>query len=101
MGLVCQTLASGKKVWSDKSNVKKGAISYADGRFIFVQERDGKVLLFSADPSGFNLTGSFKLSPQTKNRKPKGRIWTHPIVSDGKLYLRDQEIIYCFNIKTR
>ncbi|MEM9410268.1 MAG: polyvinylalcohol dehydrogenase, partial [Planctomycetota bacterium] len=81
--------------------VKKGGMTYADGRFYFVQERDGKVFLISADPTGAKLQGSFTLNPQTKKRKPKGRIWTHPVISDGKLYLRDQEIVYCFDIKAR
>ena len=36
---------------------------------------------------------SLPLTPQTKKRNPKGRIWTHPVICDGKLYLRDQEYI--------
>jgi hypothetical protein len=26
-------------------------------------------------------------------------IWTHPVVTGGRLYLRDQELIYCFDVK--
>ena len=37
--------------------------------------------------------------PQTELRKPKGKIWTHPVVVNGKLYLRDQDLIYCFDVR--
>jgi hypothetical protein len=43
--------------------------------------------------------GRFKLDPQTQQRSPKGKIWTHPVVANGKLYLRDQELIFCFDVK--
>ncbi|MEY5015611.1 MAG: hypothetical protein RIS92_1969, partial [Verrucomicrobiota bacterium] len=48
---------------------------------------------------GWKESGRFKLDPQTTQRKPSGRVWTHPVVSDGKLYLRDQELISCFDVK--
>ena len=41
----------------------------------------------------------FKISPQTEQRNPKGKIWTHPVISNGKLYLRDQELLFCYSIK--
>jgi hypothetical protein len=33
-------------------------------------------------------------------RKKSGKIWTHPVISNGKLYLRDQELIFCFDVKS-
>ena len=99
VGWVCQNLDDGKMVWNDKKSVTKGAISYADGRFYHVQESDGQVLLIKADPSGYEEKGRFTLSPQTERRAKSGRIWVHPVISDGKLYLRDQEYIYCFDVK--
>ena len=32
-------------------------------------------------------------------RKKSGKVWTHPVISDGKLYLRDQELLFCYEIK--
>jgi hypothetical protein len=55
--------------------------------------------MIEASPKGWNPCGEFVISPQTKQRNPKGRIWTHPVICDGKLYLRDQEYILCYNIK--
>ena len=63
------------------------------------EEDGGDVALVEASPAGWNEKGRFKLSPQTTQRNPQGRIWTHPVVLDGKLYLRDQEFISCYDIK--
>ena len=43
------------------------------------------------------LTGQVPFT-QTKLRKPAGKIWTHPVVIGGRLYLRDQELIHCYNV---
>ena len=87
-------------VWNDKK-IKKGAITYADGRFYHLQESDGQVILIKADAGGLQEKGRFKLTPQSERRKPDGMIWMHPVISDGKLYLRDQEIICCYDIRAK
>lgn len=97
---VCQNEKDGKKVWTDR-NIKKGSIGYADGMFYHVQENDGKVILMEADEQSHFIKGSFTIGPQTKRRAGKGKIWTHPIIANGKLYLRDQEMIYCYDIKAK
>jgi len=96
-GLTCQSQETGERVWNSKK-IKKGAIAYADGLFYFVQEADGKVLLIDADQNKHTIKGQFTLAPQTTRRKPKGKIWTHPVISNGRMFLRDQEIIYCYNV---
>ena len=53
----------------------------------------------AGDPNIFIEKGRFKLSPQTTQRNPQGRIWTHPVVLDGKLFLRDQELLHCYDVK--
>ncbi len=97
---VCQEKQTGEMVWSDRK-IGKGALAYADGRFYLVEEKNGTVLLLEADPKGNSVKGKFTLSPQTKRRKPDGRIWVHPVIANGKLYLRDQEIIYCYDIEAK
>ena len=97
-GWKCQNFATGEEVWRSK-DLGKGAIHYADGMLYCLGESDGTVTLVKADTKGWEETGRFKLSPQTKLRKPSGKIWTHPVVIGGNLYLRDQEIIYCYRVK--
>ncbi len=97
-GWICQSFMTGEEVWANKS-LGKGAIAYADGMFYCLDEGSGAVALVEASPKGWNEKGRFKLEPQTTQRSPSGRIWTHPVISNGKLYLRDQELIFCFNVK--
>ena len=57
------------------------------------------MVLAEASPGGWKEHGRFKLKPLSKIRSRQGGIWTHPVVSNGHLYLRDQDIIYCYDIK--
>ena len=97
-GWTCQDFKSGEVTWSAK-NLGKGAIHCADGMFYCLEEGSGTVALVEVSDKGWNEKGRFKLTPQTTQRNPKGKVWTHPVVSDGKLYLRDQELLFCFDVK--
>ena len=90
---------SGKMVWRDRESLGKGSLCFADGRLYCVDKDGGEVVLIAATPDGWEEHGRFKLSPQTELRKPKGRIWTHPVVANGKLFLRDQELLFCYDVK--
>ena len=70
----------------------------ADGRLYAVDER-GTVSLLEASPKGIKVISQFALPTQSKQRKPRGGLWTHPSLSDGKLYLRDQELMFCYQVK--
>ena len=97
-GWTCQNFKTGEEVWNHRA-FDKGAVAYADGMLYCQEERSGTVALVEASPTGWKEHGRFKPDPQSKIRLPDGRIWTHPVISDGKLYLRDQEYIYCYEVK--
>ncbi|MBI5766669.1 MAG: PQQ-like beta-propeller repeat protein [Verrucomicrobia bacterium] len=97
-GWVCQDWKTGESVWNDKK-LGKGAVSAADGMLYCLDERSGAVVLVEATPKGWTEKGRFTLSPQTKIRSARGAIWTHPVISHGRLYLRDQDLIYCYDVK--
>ena len=99
VGWACQDFKTGELVWNEKKALGKGAIAYADKRFYCQGEGDGKVILIEASPNGWKTHGEFTINPQTKKRNPKGRVWTHPVICNGKLYLRDQEYILCYDLK--
>jgi len=101
IGWACLSWDSGEIVWSEKKALGKGTVTYADGNFYCVDEKTGDVVLLRATTEGYNEASRFTLSPQTKQRKPDGRIWTHPVVLDGKLYLRDQEYIHCYDVTAK
>ncbi len=99
VGWTCQDFKTGTLVWSEKSKLGKGAIAYADGHFYCLDESTGNVALIDASPNGWNEKSRFKLDPQSSIRNPKGHIWTHPVISNGRLYLRDQDLIFSYAIK--
>ena len=97
-GWVCQELATGRETWSEKRALGKGSLTIAGGMMYCVDESRGDVVLAAAVPTGWKESGRFRLAPQSRIRSRSGKIWTHPVVANGKLYLRDQEYIYCHNV---
>ncbi len=49
--------------------------------------------LIEANPNKYRLKGSFKIASDN------GKSWPHPVIAGGKLYLRDQGTLLCYNIK--
>lgn len=97
-GWICQELATGEMVWNEKRRLGKGAISCADGMLYCLEEESGTCVLIRPNLDGWEEHGRVTIDPQTKNRSPRGRIWSHPVIANGRLYLRDQEIICCYDI---
>ncbi len=98
-GWVCQDFQTGDVAWNERSKLGKGCLTCADGMLYCMSEGDGTVVLVEASTEGWNEHGRFRLDPQTTLRKPSGRIWTHPVVVDGRLYLRDQDLLFCFDVR--
>ncbi len=96
-GFVCQRATDGELVWNNR-DVDKGCMTWADGRFYHVEEDSGDILLIEASPEKLSLRGKFTMDPQTERRKPDGRVWVHPVVAGGRLYVRDQELIHCYRV---
>jgi outer membrane protein assembly factor BamB len=99
-GWVCQEFLSGKNVWEDKK-LGKGSVTFADGNLYCYSENDGTIVLASAAPDGWKENGRFKIPQESSKPRKSGKIWTHPVVANGKLYLRDLDLIFCFDIRDK
>lgn len=97
-GWTCLDFKTGAVKWQENAALKKGAIHCADGKLYLLEEGTGTVALIDASPDGWKEHGRFTLTPQTTRRNPKGKVWTHPTVANGKLFLRDQELLFCFDV---
>ncbi len=95
-GLACQNFTTGEIVWAEKEKILKGAVSFAEGMLYFREERSGAMVLVEAVPTGYSENGRF----QQPNRA-KEMAWPHPVVAHGKLYLRDQDNLFCYDLKAR
>jgi len=98
-GWLCHDLRIGKQAWRERDAFGKGAIGYADGMLYCLDEQTGTVVLIEASPEAWIEHGRFTLEPQTEIRSPSGGIWVHPVIANGKLYLRDQEFLFCYDVK--
>jgi len=84
---------TGEIAWRDRS-VGKGSLVYADGRLYCFSER-GVMGLVEATPTGYVERGRFKIEAGSLET------WTHPVVAGGRLYLRDQDTIYAYDVKQK
>lgn len=87
-------------VWETKA-VEKGSLTAADGHLYLLTQKTGHCVLAEADPKGWTEKGRFALPEKSKFPRREGGIWAHPVVSDGKLYLRDHELLFCFDVKAK
>jgi outer membrane protein assembly factor BamB len=96
-GWVCQDFKTGREVWSS-NQLGKGSLTYAEGRLYCYTEGDGTVCLVDASPDGWKERGRFRIPRQSQLNR-QGLIWTHPVVANGRLYLRDQDLLFCYDVK--
>ena len=88
---ICLDAATGGVVYAVKG-VGKGAITYADGMLYTVSER-GIVGLMRPAPTSHKVTSFFKVP-----RDGKGRVWAHPVVCGGRLYIRHGQYLYAYDV---
>jgi outer membrane protein assembly factor BamB len=91
--LMCIEMRTGRVVWSNRS-VGKGSLTCADGRLYCLSEGNA-VALVDATPDGYRERGRFTI-PQSG--RPS---WSHPVVVGGRLFIRDQNTLTCWDVKTR
>jgi outer membrane protein assembly factor BamB len=95
-GWVCQDLKTGNVKWKEKEALGKGTIAYADGRFYLRDERGGTIALIEASPQEYKELGRF--TPPNLSKKP---YWPHLVIANGKLYVRDMENLFCYDLKAK
>jgi outer membrane protein assembly factor BamB len=97
-GWSCLDFKTGEAKWQEKK-LGKGSVASADGMLYCLDEKSGECVLIEASSEGWKEHGRFKLDPQSTIRNKQGGIWTHPVISNGHLYLRDQDLIHCYAVK--
>lgn len=77
----------------------KGSVIYADGHLLCYAEGNGNLAVIKATDEGWREVGSMKLPKRSPADKKSGAIWAHPVVAHGKLFLRDFDYLFCFDLK--
>jgi outer membrane protein assembly factor BamB len=95
--LVCLELSSGKVLWDERDHperkVTKGSIALAGGR-LYYRTESGTVLLLEPNSKEYTERGRFDQPSRTT--KPA---WAHPVIANGKLYIRDHDLLLCYDVK--
>lgn len=91
--LTAMKFDTGEVAWRDRS-VGKGSVIFADER-LYLYSETGVVGLAEATPAGYREHGRFQI------RTGSLPTWSHPVVANGKLYLRDQDNIYAYDVRAK
>ena len=89
-GWACLDLKTGRKMW-EEGGVGKGSLCFADGMLYLFSESGGKAGLATCSPEGMQMKGEFSV-------QGSGPSWAHPVVIGGRLYLRYDTNLYCFDV---
>lgn len=98
-GWVCQDFKTGQELWAEKEKLNKGSLTCADG-LLYLRSEGGKenskgtMVLIEPSPKGWTEKGRFEQADRTDKNA-----WAHPVVANGRLYLRDQDILLCYDVK--
>jgi hypothetical protein len=79
-------------MWADRQ-AGKGSVAYADGR-LYYRNENGPMILAEANPKEYVECGRF----DPPNRSDHNT-WPHPVIANGKLYLLDQDVLLCYDVK--
>jgi outer membrane protein assembly factor BamB len=105
LGWVCQDLKTGKINWDERNALEGGSGSIiAAGERLYLYSDEGEAVLLEANPKEWAEHGRFKIPERSKLQKMRAtshssKPWTHPTVAGGRLFLRDHELIFCFDVR--
>jgi outer membrane protein assembly factor BamB len=95
--LICLDFKTGNVLWDGRDDAEKrapkGSVAFADGRLYYRTEK-GTVLLIEPSPKEYLERGRFEQPDRT--RLPA---WAHPVIANGRLYVRDQDVLFCYDVK--
>jgi outer membrane protein assembly factor BamB len=96
--LVCLDFQSGKVLWDERDGARrtpKGSLALADGRLYYRLE-SGTMLLI--EPSSKQCVERGRFEQPLRSNLPA---WSHPVIANGKLYVRDQDVLLCYDVKAK
>jgi outer membrane protein assembly factor BamB len=91
--LTCIDFQTGKVLWRDRK-APKGSLLLADGR-LYLRSESGTMVLIEPSREGLVERGRFEQPDRTSSPA-----WAHPIIANGKLYVRDQDLLLCYDVQT-
>jgi outer membrane protein assembly factor BamB len=94
-GLLCVEFTTGKVQWQARG-VGAGAVCYPEGH-LYLHGEKGDVALVEATPKEYREKGRF--TPPDQPDRGRAQAWVYPVVANGRLYIRDQGVLWCYDVK--
>jgi len=93
--MLCVDFKSGEVKWEERG-IGAGSLCFADGR-LYQHGENGEVALLEPSPEGYRQKGHLKPAdpPQLP---PRTFSWAYPVVANGRLYIRNQNCLWCYDI---
>ncbi|MCA9128771.1 MAG: PQQ-binding-like beta-propeller repeat protein [Planctomycetales bacterium] len=92
----CADFMTGDILWEERgAGSGSTSVAFADGK-LFLRYQNGTVALASANPGSFQEISTFKTPNSGGSNQPS---WAHPVIADGRLYLREGDAILCYDIR--
>ncbi len=95
--LICIEFATGKVKWQERA-IQAASLTFADGR-LYMHGENGDVALVEPSPESYQEKGRFTPPDQPEQDNPMGKPWAYPVVADGRLYIRDGDTLWAFDVK--
>jgi outer membrane protein assembly factor BamB len=94
-GMLAFAWETGAIAWQNRS-VGAGSVAAAEGR-LYVRGESGEVALVDASPTAYQERGRF--TPEGAPDRGKARAWPHPVIANGRLYVRDLAVLWAYDIR--
>jgi outer membrane protein assembly factor BamB len=97
-GLMCLDFKTGNIKWKNRC-VGAASILSADG-CLYVHGENGNIALVEANPEAYHEKGEFSPPGAVEHTGGGVRSWAYPVIANGRLYIRDQNLLWCFDIRS-
>jgi outer membrane protein assembly factor BamB len=95
--MLCTEFATGKVKWQDRA-LGAGSLCFADGR-LYLHSEKGEVALIEPSSESYREKGRFTPPDQPKHAIAGEMAWSYPVVANGRLYIRDLDTLWCYDVK--
>ena len=96
-GIMCVEFKTGEIKWEERG-IGPSSWLVADGR-LYLHAEKGDMALLEPTPEAYREKGRFSPQNQPTRLNQMEKAWAYPVIADGRLYLRDQNSLWCYDIK--
>lgn len=97
--IMCVEFKTGTIKWEERG-IGPSSWLVADGR-LYLHAEKGEVALLEPTPEKYLERGHFAPPNRPARLNQMEKAWAYPVIADGRLYVRDQNSLWCYDIKAK